>query len=170
MVDKSKLSDREKVFYEYYETHDDNEYTMLGQIELFDEYSMESVIGALNLGKKTKTVTVELYNREGWEKPHLHVYNDYFKCAIRLDINQYFKHGYHQDTLNDSQAKKFDAFMREKIPYTNNTNWTFAVTEFNRQFPDKAIKVKEQPDYTKLNYTVNLKDDAESKKKGKKKK
>jgi hypothetical protein len=149
---------------EYYKTHDDNEYTLLGEIELFDDYYYsEYVLGDVNMKRKVKSVTVELYTSEGWEKPHLHLYNDHFKCAIRLDVNQYFIHGKYQDKLNDNQAKLFDDFMRTKDDAI--TTWMLAKELFNRQFRDHKITVKEQPDYTKLNYTTNLKDEANTRRK-----
>ena len=111
-------------------------------------------------------MTVEVYTNEGWEKPHLHLYNDHFKCAIRLDVNQYFLHGQYTDKLNDAQAKIFDKFMREKIKRRNTTKWDYAVDTFNLHYDDHSITVKEQPDYTKLNYTSNLKDEVNDKKKG----
>lgn len=165
------LDRTEKLFREYYETHDDNDYTLLGELELFDDYTMEHVLGELNLKKETKKVIVELYTRdEGDNIPHVHLYNDHFRSAIRLDINQYFLHGKHKKKLNDDQTKLFDSFMREMPKGTFVTRWQLAVSIFNMLHPKNMITIKEQPDYTKLNYTVNLKDEVESKKKGKKKK
>ena len=145
----------EKDFHLYYESHDDNDYVMIGQIELFNDHDavVEYVLGDLNLKGKAKTVTVELYTKEGWEKPHLHVYNDHFSTAIRLDTNEYFIHGKYKDKFNDKQAKLFDTFMREimKGP-VEVSRWAYCVLTFNAQYPNKLITVKEQPNYTMINY------------------
>ncbi len=138
----------------YYESHDREDYMILGQLELFEDHDpfVENTLGNLNLKNKAKLVTVELFLREGWSKPHLHLYNDHFNCAIRLDTNEYFKHGKYQDKLNDKQAKLFDTFMREISSSTNMPRWIFARAVFNNEFPDHMIKTTEQPNYIMINY------------------
>ena len=138
----------------YYESHDENDYILIGDLELFEDHDsfVEKVIGNLNLKNKAKLVIIELFLREGWQKPHLHLYNDHFKCAIRLDTNEYFIHGNYKDKLNDKQAKLFDNFMREKIKFRETTKWMLSIDNFNNEFPDHPIKIQEQPDYTMINY------------------
>lgn len=144
----------EKDFQLYYESHDDNDYVMIGQIELFDDHDamVEKVIGDLDLKGKIKSVTVELFLREGWTKPHFHVYNDHFSTAIRLDTNEYFIHGKYKDKLNDRQAKILDEFLRGFDKGIDISRWTLAKYDFNREFPGHIITTKHQPDYTMLNY------------------
>ena len=143
---------------EYRKDHNDNDYVLLGELELFDSYDniVQKVIGNINIKGKAKNVIVELYLREGWEKPHVHLYNNEtgFKCAIRLDTNSYFIHGKYTDKLNDKQSKLFDEFMSKKIGPNNNTRWSYAVTSFNMEFPNHPIKTKNQPKYSMLNYTT----------------
>lgn len=145
----------EKFMMEYRKDHDPDNYTILGEIELFDihDTKIEKVLGSINLKKKAKYVIVELYLREDWENPHIHLYNEEtgFRCAIRLDTNSYFIHGKYQDKLNDKQAKIFDEFMREKYELVP-SRWIYAVSTFNSEFSDHKIKTTKQPDYTRLNH------------------
>ena len=138
----------------YYESHNENDYILIGDLELFEDHDqfVENTLGNLNLKNKAKLLTIELFLREGWQKPHIHLYNDHFKCAIRLDTNEYFIHGNYKDKLNDKQAKLFDNFMREKIKFRETTKWMLSIDNFNNEFPDHPIKIQEQPDYTMINY------------------
>lgn len=143
---------------EYRKDHNDDDYVLLGELELFDTHDtiVQKVLGDINLKGKAKNVIVELYLREGWEKPHLHVYNKEvgFFAAIRLDINSYFIHGKYKDKLNDKQAKLFDEFMSNKAKNVSISRWRYAVDTFNMEFPDHSIKVKDKPKYIMLNYTT----------------
>lgn len=150
---------------EYYNNHS-SDYVLLGQIELFDDhyYAVEQVLGDLNLKSKAKNVTVELCTRdEGDYIPHVHVYNNHFNAAIRLDKNEYFIHGKYQDTFNDNQAKLFDVFMREKPKNTFATRWETAVTSFNYLHEKHQVIIKVQPDYTMINYTKDMKPEKDKK-------
>lgn len=164
----------DKFVMKYYQEHDENDYTLLGQLELFNDHDciVEKVLGDVNLKKQIKLVTVELYTRnEGDHIPHVHVYNDHFATAIRLDTNQYFHHGdYYTGWFNDDQAKIFDKFMREIPKGSFVTRWQLAVSLFNMDHSKNNITIKEQPDYTMLNYTKYLKSDVDNKKKKKGKK
>lgn len=147
----------EQFIMEYRKDHDIDDYVLLGTIELFDNHDpiVEKVLGNINLKNKVKMVTVELYLREGWEKPHLHIYNNdkSFNCAVRLDVNSYFIHGDYKDVLNEKQAKLFDNFMKENPKNVSVSRWRYAVDTFNLEFPEHPIKTKEQPKYSMLNYT-----------------
>ncbi len=128
----------EKERMEYYESHDDNDYMLLGD---------------LNLKGKAKIIIVELCLKEGWKKSYFHLYNDSFDCAIKLNANEYFIHGEYKDKLNDDQAKLFDEYLREMPKYVDISRWTLAKYDFNRKFQNHTIKIKEQPNYTMINYT-----------------
>ena len=136
---------------EYYKNHNDNDYILLGILDLFNSDNMNLVLGDIDLKKKTKLVTVELYLREGWEKPHIHLYNDNFNCAIRLDTAEYFIHNKYKDKLNDNQAKLFNEFMKEKNANEFLTRWQYCIETFNRQFSNHSIRLKTQPNYNMLN-------------------
>ena len=139
----------------YYESHNENDYILIGDLELFEDHDsfVEKVIGNLNLKNKAKLLTIELFLREGWQKPHIHLYNDHFKCAIRLDTNEYFIHGNYKDKLNDKQAKLFDTFMRGSVDGPRFlSKWEYCIFTFNTEFPDHKIKIKEQSNYTMINY------------------
>lgn len=118
----------------------------------------ENKLGRVNMQGKAKTVIVEIRPREGWEKPHVHVYNNdnnkkSFKTAIRLDKADYFIHKQYNSIFTDDQARIFDEFMREKIDTNGETRWTKAVKFFNQYYPNHKIDINSQPDYTKINYT-----------------
>ena len=139
----------------YYESHNEDDYILIGQLELFEDHDtiVEIALGDLNLKNKAKSVTIELFLREGWEKPHLHLYNDHFNCAIRLDTNEYFIHNKYKDKLNDKQAKLFDNFMNSCDKGVKINRWTMVKYEFNREFPRHIIDIEDKPDYSMLNYT-----------------
>lgn len=113
----------------------------------------ENYLDFINLQKKVGKVRVEVRLIEGWEIPHLHLSNDDFHCAIKLDEADYFIHGIYTDTINNTQARMFDEFMRKDFKRNGKIKprWVHAKEIFNDTFKNHQIKLKEQPDYTKLN-------------------
>ena len=120
--------------------------------ETFPDYIMEDTLGEINFGSKLKTAIVEIRTKEGWTKPHVHILNEKFNIAVRLDVPEYFIHPHAEDIFSSNkQAKKFDEFMRSKT-YEGQTYWEWARTIFNNRFGPEGhpLKCDKQPDYTKL--------------------
>ena len=118
------------------------------------EYISEDIlIKNLDMKGRIKTVIVELRTNEGWEKPHVHVRNEYVNIAVRLDVPEYFIHPHAKDTFNNNKQKEiFDEFMRKTTPIGDETYWEYCKRVFNMiNIPEgHPLKTKEQPDYTKL--------------------
>ena len=133
--------------------YSDNDVAIIGYYadDDFQAYIEEKTLGKENFGGKVKYAVVEVRTNEGWEKPHVHILNEYINIAIRLDIPEYFVHEHAPDTFsNNKQKKKFDKFMRSTIVGTDITRWEHAKAAFNVAFPDHPLLLKKQPDYTKL--------------------
>ena len=110
----------------------------------------EGGLGKLKLQGSADTVVIELRTNEGWEKPHMHLYNDDFHCAIRLDVPEYFIHGPWKDTLNAKQQKIFHNFMSQKNLNKKETNWEHGSKLFNKTFRRHELITSVQPNYTLL--------------------
>lgn len=144
----------EKAITESGDSEADSDVCYIGMFELDDlpEYVSEDKLGTLNLKGEIKSVIVEIRTNEGWEKPHLHVHNDNFNTAVRLDVCEYFHHYPYDDFFNNKkQAKEFDEFMRSKN-YNGMTNWEYAKMVFNNYYGPSGhpLKADEQPDYSEL--------------------
>lgn len=95
-----------------------------------DEMAQIGVIGSKYI--------VRVWTNDPGHIPHIHIIDSdtngrKLDACVRLDKSAYFKHGAHTDTLNASQRKMLDAFMREELKddYFPN-NYEYAVYEWNR--------------------------------------
>lgn len=121
--------------------------------DIIDVVSEDTLAKNINLKNKVKSVAVEIRTNEGWEKPHLHVLNEHFNCAIRLDKPEYFIHPGAPDTFHNNKQKKiFDDFMGSLIYDKSMTYWEYARFIFNNIFGPKGhpLNCSKKPDYTKL--------------------
>ena len=95
--------------------------------------------------------------------PHVHIVDKAtrgydFDCCVRLDMNQYFKHGRHRDEFNSNGCKAFDKFMRSQCRDERFQNYyEFAVSMWNANNSHIYIDIKKDgdgkvivPDYTKI--------------------
>ena len=146
---------------QYDEIH--NEYNRLcaGTIDNFEISINETNIERLSLNK-IGYVRINVYEKEG-PVPHFHIEGDGFSCCVCIFDNMYFDHGIHTDTLNKSQCKQLDEFMREISKMSNKlTNWEMCkilwesanvissniniVNRYRMMYGDR----KRQPDYTDI--------------------
>ena len=147
---------------QYDEIH--NEYNRLcaGTIDNFEISINETNIERLSLNK-IGYVRINVYEKEG-PVPHFHIEGDGFSCCVCIFDNIYFDHGIHTDTLNKSQCKQLDEFMRDKSEIDPiHTNWEMCkilweadnvqsndniniVNRYRMMYGDR----KQQPDYTDI--------------------
>lgn len=95
--------------------------------------------------------------------PHVHVLDrttkgDRLDACVQLGKAVYFPHGHHIDTLNASQRKAFDQFMR-RAPANGltKTNYEYAVALWNDNNSQQSVSVSRDeagdaiiPDYTSI--------------------
>lgn len=127
----------EKLVNEYDEKYDDDEDAFLSGYMHFDDLIIPDFYMVIIV-------------REDWKKPHIHLENESFHCAIRLDRPEYFIHDIYTDKLNNKQAKLFDEYM-DSIDDLGHTVWQYAMATVKLRLKRHKIKVTKQPDYTKLN-------------------
>lgn len=111
----------------------------------------------------TRGLEIRVWTNDPGNIPHVHVRDSAtggkkLDACVRLDKAAYFKHGPHQDELNVSQRKTFDAFMRKPLkddPFPN--NYEYAVYEWNRNNSKAKISIEKDadglmpiPDYTQI--------------------
>lgn len=101
----------------------DNE-ILIGEID----FSLNPIINETRVGiiEKIKSAKVYVYENEG-KIPHFHIIiPDVEQVCVCIFTAEYFSHGTKQGTLNSSQCKNLDSFMREKTKlkdYKGMTNW-----------------------------------------------
>ena len=100
---------------------------------------------------------VSIYGSEG-KIPHLHFYTKDKKISgcIRLDISDYFEHGYHKAKLNSKEKKLFVEWINStETPFKKFvdklTVWEYACILWNENNSDYPIlDTIKMPDYSKL--------------------
>ena len=145
---------------QYDEIHNIKNKLYIGEIDNF--IISENKIAASSL-KKIGNIKICVYGGEG-PVPHFHIEGDGFNCCVCIFDNMYFDHGIHTDTLNKSQCKQLDEFMRERSKMNNKlTNWETCkllwesanissndniamVNRYRMMYGDR----KQQPDYTDI--------------------
>ena len=146
---------------QYDEIHNEYNRSCIGAIDDF-EIINEAGIGKLSIQKIGK-VKINVYANEG-PVPHFHIEGDGFSCCVCIFDNMYFDHGIHTDTLNKSQCKQLDEFMRDKSEIDPiHTNWEMCkiAWEMNNISSNDNINIvnryrmmygdrKQQPDYTDI--------------------
>lgn len=104
-------------------------------------------------------IVVSVYPKEG-VVPHLHVKSPKIKsdACIKIGKCEYFRHGGHQGTLNNTQAQIVDTILR--LPNNDDssiTNYDHAVLSWQSAHPDWESKQtaewlrNPQPDYSLIN-------------------
>lgn len=106
---------------------------------------------------------VRIWSNDSGNKPHIHITtknagrkerrNTTIDCCVRLDVAEYFVHGGHDDTLNNSQCKELYQFLQQKNKrHKEKTNWDVLVEEWNNHYPARMVpKGTSFPDYSALN-------------------
>ena len=147
---------------QYDEIHNDYNKLCIGSIDDFEISINEVSIGSRSFSKIGK-VKINVYEKEG-PVPHFHIEGDGFSCCVCIFDNMYFDHGIHTDTLNKSQCKQLDEFMRERSELDlTRTNWELCKLFWeasNVYFNDNIAMInryrmmygdrKQQPDYTDI--------------------
>ena len=95
--------------------------------------------------------------------PHVHIVDKAtrgrdFDCCVRLDTNQYFKHGIYRDEFNSSGCKAFNKFMHSPYKDDRYQNfYEFAVSMWDANNSNVSVEIKKDadgkvivPDYTKI--------------------
>jgi hypothetical protein len=118
----------------------------------------DPILNELEIGYIPKLkVTVKVNSIEGDNIPHMHLTNTNGKDVICIKIfsAEFFPHGSKQGTLNKSEARSFDKFMREKNKkdVRNRTNWEIArdfwIENKTPNYTGPGYDAI-QPDYTQL--------------------
>lgn len=108
---------------------------------------------------------IQVWNREGGEVPHVHIYNDEprgkntgLDACVQLEKSMYFPHGKHTGTMNASQRKEFNEFMHR--PHRTGkfaSNYEYAVFLWNDNNSSHEIELKLDangeviiPDYSEI--------------------
>ena len=147
---------------QYDEIHNEYNRSCIGNIPDFELPLNEATITVQSISKVGK-VKINVYANEG-PVPHFHIEGDGFSCCVCIFDNMYFDHGIHTDTLNKSQCKQLDEFMKQ--PCESNvklTNWEACkfAWEMNNISSNDNINIvnryrmmygdrKQQPDYTDI--------------------
>lgn len=105
---------------------------------------------------------VYVYADEGLAMPHFHLLDpaDPMKTAtcVRIDVPEYFHHGYFTHTLDSRARKMLDVYMSGKAPNRKEflgakTMWEAVRNLWNSHVEDKykvLIDVKDRPSYRNL--------------------
>lgn len=148
---------------------------IIGEIN-FSNYIIES-IGKPVLKGLGKCV-ISVYGNEG-QIPHFHIESknkpihkkgeeksdpDY---CVHIESNYFFNHSDHPMTFNDKNSTKaLDTWLRKGYKDGKETNWAYIRRLWEELNPkcvnnNKLLKVKKQPDYTKLKLSSNDYEDKE---------
>lgn len=98
---------------------------------------------------KMNTFDIVVYTDDMGYIPHVHIIDsatrgEEFDTCVRLETNQYFLHGRHQDMFNTRQCKEFNEFMKQphrNIHYRN--NYEYAVNLWNDNNSNSYVQLKE---------------------------
>jgi len=89
--------------------------------------------------------------------PHFHVIDhntrgSQFSSCIRIDTPEYFRHGYHRNTLNSSEKKALVEFLQKVSPHDSmqRTNWGRIVDEWNKNTMRAQVRCTKMPSYQQL--------------------
>ncbi len=150
----------------------------MSKITLNEEQFKELIKEVTNRVLKEQSLLLEYYARvgfldklevcvftdDGGNIPHIHVRDittrgHEFETCVRLDTNQYFLHGKHQDTFNNRGCKAINEFMNapsKNKKYQN--NYEYAVDMWNDNNSNATIEPQFDtngkiivPDYNQLN-------------------
>lgn len=81
---------------------------------------------------------------DGGDIPHFHVVDantggKQFSACVQIERAEYFRHGIHKGTLNSSERKALDAFLRKTPRNDRRSNWRRVVDEWNRNNSKRKI-------------------------------
>lgn len=117
------------------------------------------------VGYVNDSLEVQIWNREGRNIPHVHVYSTdkshkktSLDACIQLVKPMYFQHGSHMDTLNAEQRKAFNDFMHSPHRHGKfSSNYEYAVFLWNDNNTHAEIELELDangdvviPDYTDI--------------------
>lgn len=131
-------------------------------------YEAGTFVHGERLSHNLSNVKISVYSGDG-NKPHFHVKSinkkrgdkkskdDGFETCIRLDTNEYFRHGNKTGKLNNSELKSLVALLNKPIKsrYGVLPLYTILCKEWNRDI-DQTTKVNE--DISKIPDYLNMKE------------
>lgn len=130
-----------------------NSDNLYGTVLVYDEALSEMA----RVGKIPDT-TLEIHIKGGEGNiPHMHICKKSGKnIVLRISLvkNEYFREKDDiKNTLNSSERKALDSYLKKIIPYRNTTQWDYIIDTWNQYNPSHIVNPKKvnQPNYTTIN-------------------